>query len=201
MSAVAAGADAERAKQIVAGKCFMCHGMDGESASRSYPRLAGQHSEYVAKQLADFKSGRRKGDTMNDMVTDLTPEDMKALAAYFEAKKSRTAQDRRSGSGSGRALHLPQGQPVLADSRLRLVPRREGSGHAATAAPGRPAGELHRQSAQAVQQSRAQQRQRGDALDRVETDRARNEGGGGIHLRAGLRPGGHGPPYRISSSS
>ena len=87
VSAVAAGADADRAKQIVAGKCFMCHGMDGESASRSYPRLAGQHSEYVAKQLADFKSGRRKGDTMNDMVTDLTPEDMKALAAYFEAKK------------------------------------------------------------------------------------------------------------------
>ena len=52
-----AKADLARAEEIVGGRCFLCHGMEGESASPIFPRLAGQHSEYIAKQLGDFKSG------------------------------------------------------------------------------------------------------------------------------------------------
>lgn len=80
--------DLARAEEIVAGRCFLCHGMEGESASPIFPRLAGQHAEYIAKQLSEFKSGRRKSDTMKPQAEDLTPEEMKALGAYFEAKKS-----------------------------------------------------------------------------------------------------------------
>jgi cytochrome c553 len=79
-----ADATADRAKQIVKEKCYLCHGVEGESSSAIYPRLAGQHEEYIAKQLADFKAGRRKG-TMNEMAADLTPEEMTALGNYFAA--------------------------------------------------------------------------------------------------------------------
>jgi len=78
--------DLARAEEIVGGQCFLCHGMDGESTTTLYPRLAGQHYQYVAKQLADFKSGKRVSDTMNDMAKELAPEDMVALGVYFEKK-------------------------------------------------------------------------------------------------------------------
>lgn len=78
--------DLTRAEEIVGGQCFLCHGMDGESSTALYPRLAGQHYQYVAKQLADFKSGKRVSDTMNDMARELTSEDMLALGVYFEKK-------------------------------------------------------------------------------------------------------------------
>jgi cytochrome c553 len=44
----------------VQGKCFICHGAEGESSSPVFPRLAGQNAQYVARQLADYKSGKRK---------------------------------------------------------------------------------------------------------------------------------------------
>ncbi len=81
-----AKADQARAEEIVAGRCFLCHGMEGESASPVFPRLAGQHSEYIAKQLADFKAGKRKSDTMKPQSEELTPAEMKALGLFFQAK-------------------------------------------------------------------------------------------------------------------
>ena len=50
----------------------LCHGLKGESASAVFPRLAGQHWEYIAKQLADFKSGKRASETMKPQTEDLT---------------------------------------------------------------------------------------------------------------------------------
>ena len=80
--------DLARAEEIVSGRCFLCHGLEGESASPVFPRLAGQHSEYIAKQLGEFKSGKRKSDTMKPQAEELTPAEMKALGAFFEAKKA-----------------------------------------------------------------------------------------------------------------
>ena len=79
-------ADHDRALEIVQGKCFICHGADGESSSPVFPRLAGQHALYIARQLADYRSGRRKSDTMRPMVDDLTPDDFAALGRYFESR-------------------------------------------------------------------------------------------------------------------
>jgi cytochrome c553 len=78
---------AQRAEEIVQGKCFVCHGADGESSSPVFPRLAGQHARYIERQLADYKSGRRKSSAMQAMVEDLSPEDFKALGRYFESRK------------------------------------------------------------------------------------------------------------------
>ena len=93
--AAAGAADQERAAAIVAERCSICHGKGGDSASPIYPRLAGQHAEYVARQLADFKSGKRKSETMQPQAAPLTPEEMAALGAYFEKRKAvgRRAQD------------------------------------------------------------------------------------------------------------
>jgi cytochrome c553 len=79
-----AQADEARAKKIVSGVCFVCHGAEGESSSEVFPRLAGQHGEYIAKQLENFKSGKRKSTAMADMVAKLTPDEMVALGKYFE---------------------------------------------------------------------------------------------------------------------
>jgi cytochrome c553 len=77
-------ADEARAKKIVNGVCFMCHGEQGESSSEIFPRLGGQHWEYTAKQLENFKAGKRKSTAMADMVAKLTPDEMVALGKYFE---------------------------------------------------------------------------------------------------------------------
>lgn len=86
-STAAAAADHARALEIVQAKCFLCHGADGESSSPVFPRLAGQHAAYIARQLADIKSGRRKSDAMRPMVDDLSADDFAALGRYFESRK------------------------------------------------------------------------------------------------------------------
>lgn len=87
-AAQAPAADLERAGKIVSGRCFLCHGMNGESSSEVFPRLATQNASYLAKQLRDFKAGRRTGTTMNTMVAELTEAEMSDLGAYFAAQKA-----------------------------------------------------------------------------------------------------------------
>jgi cytochrome c553 len=79
-------------QEIISGRCALCHGPEGESASAIYPRLAAQHPDYLQKQLKDFRDGRRKSDTMADMAKDLTDEDIAALAAFFAGKKAGARQ-------------------------------------------------------------------------------------------------------------
>lgn len=78
-----------RAQRIVQERCAMCHGMLGESSTDLYPRLASQHAGYLTKQLLDYKSGRRKNDTMAQMAADLSPDDMSALGQYFQDKQAK----------------------------------------------------------------------------------------------------------------
>jgi cytochrome c553 len=85
-SAPAAAADLKRAQEIVEGKCFICHGIDGESSSPIFPRLAGQHAQYVARQLADYASGKRKSTQMQPMVEGLTASDFLALGQFYESR-------------------------------------------------------------------------------------------------------------------
>lgn len=86
MLSPAGASDLKRAEEIVQGKCFICHGMDGESSSPLFPRLAGQHAAYTERQLADYKSGKRVSSTMRPMVEDLSAADFKALGAWFESR-------------------------------------------------------------------------------------------------------------------
>ena len=76
--------DEARARKIVGGVCFVCHGVEGDAASEVFPRLAGQHWEYTVKQLDNFKTGKRKSTAMAAMAAKLTAGEMEALGRYFE---------------------------------------------------------------------------------------------------------------------
>lgn len=67
--------------------CVGCHGVGGNSVNPSWPKLAGQNPGYVAKQLADFKSGKRKEPMMLGMVANLSKADMQNIGAYFAEQK------------------------------------------------------------------------------------------------------------------
>jgi cytochrome c553 len=84
-------AKADLAKgQASAVTCAACHGGDGNSAIAINPSLAGQHAEYITKQLVNFKSGERKNEIMKGMVAMLaTEDDMNNVAAFFAAQKPR----------------------------------------------------------------------------------------------------------------
>lgn len=86
-AAPTAKGDAAKAQPIVNNVCGACHGADGNSTSPAYPSLAGQHPEYIFKQLTEFKSGARKNAIMAPNVTKLSEDDMRNLAAYFSAQQ------------------------------------------------------------------------------------------------------------------
>src|SRR5882757_2037968 len=73
----AAKADPAQGQQIVTKVCAACHAADGNSPSPANPSLAGQHADYITKQLADFKSNKeRKNPVMMGMAAPLSPQDM-----------------------------------------------------------------------------------------------------------------------------
>ena len=83
--------DLAKAQQLVNTRCAACHGADGNSVASANPSLAAQHAEYISLQLSHFKDGIRSNAVMASMVGDLTPEDMKALGAYFAQQKPKGA--------------------------------------------------------------------------------------------------------------
>lgn len=79
-----AGGDAELAKQ---GKekvtmCLGCHGNKAQGRAQ-FPKLAGQHPQYLTKQLNDFKNGDRKGGPMGAIAKNLSDQDIKEISAYL----------------------------------------------------------------------------------------------------------------------
>ena len=86
MASDAPALDLARAEQIHSESCFMCHGPNGESSTKLFPRLAGQHYQYIVRQLEAFRSGTRKSSMMESVVAGLTPDEMLALGVFFEKK-------------------------------------------------------------------------------------------------------------------
>jgi cytochrome c553 len=80
--AFAADIAAGKAKSAV---CAGCHGPAGVSSNPLWPNLAGQHDQYIIKQLKAFKAGTRKDPLMSPMAAPLTDADMENLAAYFSS--------------------------------------------------------------------------------------------------------------------
>ena len=81
-----AGSNAEAGKAKSA-PCAACHGADGNSPTPSFPKLAGQHADYLYHSLKDYKSGKRKNPIMSGQVANLSTQDMKDLAAYYSKQK------------------------------------------------------------------------------------------------------------------
>jgi cbb3-type cytochrome c oxidase subunit III len=82
-------ADAAKGAAIYNGACVACHGADGNSGAPIYPKLSQQHPEYIAKQLAEFKSGKRANAVMLGFASALSDDDMRNIAAHLSKTKAK----------------------------------------------------------------------------------------------------------------
>ncbi len=87
------------AADIVAGKakadqvCASCHGADGvKTVAPEYPKLAGQHADFLKRALLDYQKGSRKNPTMMAMAGPLTRVEIDNLSAYFASLPSDLAE-------------------------------------------------------------------------------------------------------------
>ncbi|MFD2112498.1 c-type cytochrome [Thiorhodococcus fuscus] len=80
--------------------CMACHGPQGNSIVPTWPKLAGQHPEYIKKQLMDFKAGNRYNVQMTPMAMPLTDQEIVDVAAYF------SSQDQSGGKADPEAAKL-----------------------------------------------------------------------------------------------
>ncbi len=88
--------DLTKGEASYAAVCAACHGADGNSAIPTQPSLAQQHPEYLAKQLQEFKSGKRADAIMAGMAAILSDEDVKNVAAWLATQQAKpgAAQDK-----------------------------------------------------------------------------------------------------------
>ena len=92
----AAKPDLVKGEASYAAVCAACHGADGNSMIPNQPSLAQQHPEYLAKQLMEFKSGKRVDPVMSGMAAVLTDEDVVNVSAWLAKQKAaeNTAKDK-----------------------------------------------------------------------------------------------------------
>lgn len=88
MTGAAQAAGDAAAGQTKSATCLACHGADGNSVNPIWPKLAGQHPEYILKQLTDLKSGVRTDPLMAPMAAPLSDADKADLAAFFSSQKT-----------------------------------------------------------------------------------------------------------------
>jgi cytochrome c553 len=86
LPAVADG-DPDRGKEM-SHLCAACHGANGNSTVALWPKLAGQHPAYLARQLELIKSGARSVPEMIGITAELSQQDMADLAVYYAAQKA-----------------------------------------------------------------------------------------------------------------
>lgn len=85
-SALAPKIDLAKGQAIAANVCIACHAADGSRGSPTNPILQGQHPEYLAKQLTEFKSGKRKNAVMQGFASTLSEQDILNVAAFYGSK-------------------------------------------------------------------------------------------------------------------
>ena len=169
--AQAAKPDVARGQAIATQVCAACHAADGNSAGAAFPKLAGQHAEYIVKQLKDYKTQpgakapARNNPIMAGIAGALSDQDMVNVAAYFASQKAkpnyRARQERRhAGSEDLPRRHRGQGR-----TGVRRLPRRDRHGYpGAVSAAVVAVGRLHGGAVERLRIGTTRQ-QRADAPD------------------------------------
>ncbi|WP_339724060.1 c-type cytochrome [uncultured Paraglaciecola sp.] len=110
-SAVAQG-DAENGKAISV-TCGACHGADGNSVIAINPKIAGQHANYLVKQLQEFKLASQTGGkegrnnaVMNGMAAALSEQDILDLSAYFSSQEATQGEASEDAVIQGNKLYV-----------------------------------------------------------------------------------------------
>ncbi len=116
--------DAARGQAVAATVCAACHGPDGNSPAAANPKLAGQHADYLYKQMKNFKADdgkqpERTSAIMNGMIAAFDEGQMRDMAAYFAAQsqQNETAKNRETielGQKLYRAGDQAKGLPACA---------------------------------------------------------------------------------------
>ena len=116
--------DPARGKEIASAVCAACHNADGNSVQAANPKLAGQHADYLFKQMKEFKAAEGKeparvNAVMNGMIAPYTEEQMRDMAAWFGAQTLRGEQARNRetieyGQKLNRAGDMAKGLPACA---------------------------------------------------------------------------------------
>jgi cytochrome c553 len=93
--------------------CGACHGADGNSAITMNPKLAGQHAQYLVKQLTEFKLASKTGGKegrnnaiMNGMSAALSEQDIHDLAAYYSSQKATPSESSQDAVEQGNKLYV-----------------------------------------------------------------------------------------------
>ena len=91
--------------------CIACHGEDAKTPlQEGFPKLAGQSAEYALNQLKDIKSGARTNgqtvDVMKPIVSELTDDEMKALADYLFSLREAPVAAAAAPANAGKTLFL-----------------------------------------------------------------------------------------------
>jgi cytochrome c553 len=96
----AAKIDLAKGQQIASQACAACHAADGNSTSPANPKLAGQHADYLAKQLHNFKvkTGAKEAErggaaaaAMAGIAAGLSAEDVRNVSAYLAGQTLKPA--------------------------------------------------------------------------------------------------------------
>jgi cytochrome c553 len=82
-------ADLAKGQATATNVCAACHTSDGSRGSPANPIIQGQHPEYLAKQLVEFKSGQRASPIMQGMAAALTEDDIRNVAAFYAGKQAK----------------------------------------------------------------------------------------------------------------
>ena len=83
----AAEANMEAGKKKAAEVCSACHGADGNSVAPDFPRLAGQHEDYLIESLRKYKNGQRANAIMKGFAAMLSEQGVRNIAAYYARQK------------------------------------------------------------------------------------------------------------------
>ena len=83
-AAPATAADLAAGEKLATERCAACHGKDGNTPiDPSYPRISGQHEDYLVHSLRAYKQDQRKHAIMGAQAKLLSRADMENLAAYY----------------------------------------------------------------------------------------------------------------------
>jgi cytochrome c553 len=89
--------DLAKGEAVASQVCAACHAADGNSPTPANPKLAGQHADYLYKQLMDFKvkQGAKEAARVNAIMAGfaagLSEEDMRNVSAYLSKQALKPA--------------------------------------------------------------------------------------------------------------
>lgn len=83
-----AAPDLAEGRKLAEQVCSACHGVDGNTENVAYPKIGGQHADYLARALAEYRSGARRNAIMAGFASTLSEADRQNLAAWYASQSA-----------------------------------------------------------------------------------------------------------------